>query len=368
MKVAKYQNAYETLRSEILGGRYSSRNPFPSVMGAGRRFGMSRLTTVKVFDMLKADGLICARSGSGTFITRAARSRTIGLIVPDHERSEFFLAIVREISRLAQAEGYSLLFGEVSATTDAEKTRQVVGLAEDFIAQGVSGVICQPIDYIKDSEAVNRKVLVRFDEANIPVVLCDYDYVDSPARSGYDVVGVNNSEAGALVVNHLRKVGAKNIRFYLRPLAPQSHRNFIRGAFNAYRDHARAQWKDHVLTCDADDIDAVRRYFRKYRPDALVCGNDSAAATLKKSLGKIGLCVPRDLLLTGMDDLQIASLLTPPLTTVHLPCEQIAEAAFCRLLARMANPKMPATELFLPVRLIVRDSTKRNVGDCAYDI
>jgi len=69
--------------------------------------------------------------------------------------------------------------------------------------------------------------------------------------------------------------------------------------------------------------------------------------------------VPQDLLLTGMNDLQIATLLTPPLTTIHLPCEQIAEAAFYRLLRRISSPGMPATEVFLPVKLVVRDSTRK---------
>jgi len=161
------------------------------------------------------------------------------------------------------------------------------------------------------------------------------------------------------VADHLLSVGAKNVHFHLKPFAPQSHRNFIRGAAAACRDRMEKRGGNDVLVCDPGDVEAVRKHCRRNRPDAFVCGNDSTAAKFMKTLLKIGIGVPRDVLLTGMNDLQIAMLLTPPLTTVHLPCEQIAEAAFYRLLARMATPSLPPTEVYLPVSLVVRDSTGR---------
>ena len=53
----KYLKAIDVLRAEILGGKYSSAHPFPSIMGVSRRFAVSRPTAVKVFDRLKAEGL-----------------------------------------------------------------------------------------------------------------------------------------------------------------------------------------------------------------------------------------------------------------------------------------------------------------------
>jgi len=355
----RYLKIFETLKSDILSGRYASPRSFPSAMALANRFKTTRATIRRALDQLRNMGFVGSRQGAGTYVTKAAMSRKIGLVVPDHGRSEFFPAIVKEISRLAQKESYSLLFGEVAAETDAKRAEQVENLAREFIGQNVSGVIFQPMDYVKDSEAINRKVLSLFDAAKIPVVLCDYDFVDSPDRSAYDVVGINNVEAGALMVKHLLAVGVRNVHFHLKPFAPQSHKNFIRGAVSECRDRVGEKTGKNVLVCDPDDVEKVRKYYRKNRPDAFVCGNDSTAAKLKKTLWKIGIGVPQDLLLTGMNDLQIATLLTPPLTTVHLPCEQIAEAAFYRLLARIASPEMPATEVFLPVRLVVRDSTKK---------
>jgi len=356
--VIRYQEIYETLKSEILSGKYSCSGVFPSSMTLANRFRTTRATIRRTVDKLRSNGLVRSRQGAGTYVTREARSRRIGLIVPDHGRSEFFPAVVKEISRLAQKESYTLLFGEIVAETADGRVRQVERLALEFIDQKVSRVIYQPIDYIANSEAANRRVLALFDKASIPVVLSDYDFVESPARSKYDVVGINNVEAGALIVEHLLSVGAKNIHFHLNPLAPQSHRNFIRGAVNAYRDR-NAKAGMNVLTCDACDLHAVRKYVRKNHPDAFVCGNDSSAAHLKKTLWSFGVAVPQDILLTGVNDLQIASLLTPTLTTIHIPCEEIAEKAFSVLLSRMKRPSSTVMEVFLPVHLVVRDSTRR---------
>ena len=64
--------------------------------------------------------------------------------------------------------------------------------------------------------------------------------------------------------------------------------------------------------------------------------------------------------LTGFADLPIASLMTPKLTTVHQNRVQMARAAFDRLMARIASPDLPPCDIFLPSRLIVRESTSRN--------
>jgi len=365
-KEAKSQLAFDTLREEILSGRYLSEDAFPSVSSACRRFGLSLATVVRIFDRLKVEGLVASQQGVGTFVTRNARLRKIGLVVPDHGQSEFFPAIVREISRLSQDAGYTLVFGEIAAGgKDAARVAQLGRLVDDMIAQGVAGVIFQPIDYIGDSEAANRRVLERFDAARIPVVLCDYDYVEAPARSNHDVVGFNNLQAGAIVVRHLLDRGARNIHFHLRPFAPRSHRGLVCGAFGALVEGTRRMPADRLLTCAPDDAAAVGRYCRRHRPDAFVCGNDSTAARLKKTLASLGYDVPRDLMLTGVNDLQIASLLTPSLTTVHVACDQIASTAFRRLVARIADPALPPCEILLPIRLVARESTRRGIQKLA---
>ena len=72
---------------------------------------------------------------------------------------------------------------------------------------------------------------------------------------------------------------------------------------------------------------------------------------------KAGLRVPEDVMLTGFADLSVAALMTPPLTTVRQNREQMAGAAFRRLMERMSNPSLPPCDIFLPSPLVARGST-----------
>ena len=68
---------------------------------------------------------------------------------------------------------------------------------------------------------------------------------------------------------------------------------------------------------------------------------------------------PRNLLdvkIVGFDDVQYANLLPVPLTTIHQPCHDLGVAAAAAMLERLSSPNMPAREILLDCRLVVRDS------------
>ena len=76
----------------------------------------------------------------------------------------------------------------------------------------------------------------------------------------------------------------------------------------------------------------------------------------------VGLRVPEDVMLTGFADLPVAALMTPPLTTVRQNREQMAQAAFRRLMERIADPSLPYCDIFLPANLVIRGSTERGTA------
>lgn len=360
MKKTKCQSAYETLKAEILGGKFSAGRPFPSVVGASRRFAISRLTAVKVFDKLKADGLVCARSGAGTFVSRAVSSRKIGLIVPGICYSEIFPPICKELSRLVQKEGYALLFGDLSSKDPVERGKRAKVLARQYVNEGVAGVVFQPIEFLENSDEVNRDILSVFDAANVPVVLLDCDIVASPGRSKYDVVGINNGEAGRCLAQHMVDQGVRDVIFLAASHSDYSVQNRIEGARNAI---SAAKGHFRSLSIDVGDAAAVRKLLaHRPCPDAIICRNDHQAAHLLVTLRSLGRRIPEDLLVAGFNDVGYALVLSPSLTTVHLPCEDIARQAFAFLRERIGNPGMPSRECYLSAPLVVRDSTVRRCG------
>ena len=354
----KYVAVYETLKSEILSGKFCACSSFPSKARIVSRFGISNLTAVRVLDLLKREGLVVAKQGCGTFVAKRVRSRKIGLVVPGVAYTEFFPPVVDEIARSAQRQGYSVLLGNLCSLDIDVLARQSTSLAHQFVSENVDGVIFQPVEKLASADEVNREILSIFRQENIPVVLTDYDVSPSLERSEYDVVGINNFDAGYRIATHLVKVGARHVCFLMRSDRAPSHQNRLRGVVAAVEMVGRGRCRWSVMDADSDDVNVFRRVWRrKDRPDAFVCGNDDEAATFKRMIERIGLRVPDDVLLAGFNDVRFASVLTPPLTTIHQPCREIGATVFRMLLERIEHPELPPREVYLPAPLVIRAST-----------
>ena len=356
MSESKHKKIVDTLKGEILSGKYSNVRSFPSERALVSRFRASRPTVRIAIQTLRAQGLVMQRQGSGTSVTKAGSRRKIGLVVPDVSQSEYFLRIVRELMRVAEREQYSLVFTEIAGKTSAERIANAERLVADLIRQDVSGVIFQPIVYCADGNAVSARLLAQLDAAHIPVILCDNDFTEGASR--HDVVGTNDIRAGRTMYAHLVACGARRICFFMRPHAPQTHMDRYRGmAVACLASKTSCFTQNSLLVAEPDDAAAIRRRLRAGRVDAFMCGDDETAARLLQTLNKLGYAVPEDLKVSGFNDLHVASLLSPSLTTMRISCEQIADAACMRLIARLRNPALPPAEQIFPAQLIVREST-----------
>ena len=356
MAGSKYRQILAELKVQILESNFTSANPFPSESAYAREHGMTRNTVHRAFMELRRQGLIAGEPGEAPHVVLSKASRRIGVVVPDVLQTEYFLRIVRELLRRAEAARYTILFKEINGATAAARAACAETLVEDLIQQGVAGVIFQPVEYCEDGEAFSRRMLERLDDAHIPVVLCDNGIAVNDNR--HDIVGTDNIRAGMDLYRHLVDRGARRICFFMRPHAPQTHEGRMRGMILA----KLSGWQgsvcgDERLVCEPDDIAAIRRRVKSGRVDAFLCGDDETAAKLMQTLDRIGCAVPGKVLVAGFNDLRIASLLSPSLTTMRISCEQIAEAAFMRLLARINSPKLPPTEILLPAELVSRAST-----------
>ena len=358
---AKYMEIFRTLRGEILAGKYDNALHLPSENQLVRRFGASRSTMIRVMLELQKYGLVERRRGSGTYLSLMARNSTgsLGLIVPGHRNVEIFTPICAEIARVSREAGYTILFGDVSSPDPLERVRQAQALASDYASRHVSGVFFEPIELLPDSDELSLEILSILNGNRIPVVLLDRDVVSAKGRSQYDLVGINNVRAGRTLAAHVIAQGARNVRFFMPPHSAPTIFQRREGVAAELIDAGLA-WRDSS-TCIAlpDDADAVRRIFRRGSPpDAFICGNDRTAARLLQTLSAIGKRVPNDVMLAGFDDVSCAQLLSPPLTTMRQPCEDIAAVAVRTLLERIGNHALPPREISLEATLVVRESTK----------
>ena len=121
-----------------------------------------------------------------------------------------------------------------------------------------------------------------------------------------------------------------------------------------------------IVTAESFNADAGRRaveeLLRGGRPDALLCANDLLALGALRRLTELGIRVPDELLLAGMDDTDLASLSTPTLTSVSLAAMERGMLAGRMLIERLARPDLPPRRRTVPPRLIVRESSTRSGG------
>ena len=91
-------------------------------------------------------------------------------------------------------------------------------------------------------------------------------------------------------------------------------------------------------------------------PDAIVCANDRTASFAIRTLGAIGLNVPRDVRVSGFDDQTYARRSRIPLTTVRQPCAEIGKVAIRTLVERILHRDLPPREILLSATLVKRAS------------
>lgn len=96
---------------------------------------------------------------------------------------------------------------------------------------------------------------------------------------------------------------------------------------------------------------------RPDRPDALICGNDNMAVGAYRAIHELGLKIPDDIAVASFNDISVAQFLNPPLSTVHLPSEEIGETAVDLLMERIAGRQVTKRAI-LTARMIWRGSTR----------
>ncbi len=118
VQVPKYQQVLDTIKTDILSGRYQPGQKLPSEAALLKRFGTSRITVGRALRELQQAGLVQRRAGSGTFVASAPSDEgglLFGLLVPNLGDTEIFGPICQGMSEAPQARKNALLWGNIAA-------------------------------------------------------------------------------------------------------------------------------------------------------------------------------------------------------------------------------------------------------------
>ena len=351
-----HRSIYEQLLMEIQGGAYAPGDRLPSEALLCERFKASRITVAKAIQSLQRDRLVSRRAGSGTYVQAPAQGPALrfGLLIPELGNTDIFEPICQGIMGSPLGKSHSLIWGH-APTRDDEREAAAEQLCRQYIAQKVSGVFFAPLEFAPSRDRINRLIISLLCRAAIPVVLLDRCFERYPLRSDFDLIGIDNHRAGFVLTQHLIDLGASRILFAHRPHSAPTVEQRAAG----YREALRRA--GHTFSLEIGDLDfadaaSVRGMLDRHHPDAIVCANDLTAATFMRTLLNLGVHIPQQIRIVGVDDVPYAKFLPVPLTTLRQDCPGIGAAALWTMLNRIERPDRPARDILANFELIIRGS------------
>jgi DNA-binding LacI/PurR family transcriptional regulator len=354
----KYRQIYQQLRQWLLNREYVAGDRLPSENELVERFGASRPTVSRALAQLESEGFVERRAGAGTFVNarHGEPGYVFGLLIPGLGTTEIFEPICRGISMARVAGRHDLLWGATFSAPSSEE-EQALQLCAYYVERRVSGVFFAPMEGSGEKDEINQRICHLLDVANIPIVLLDRDIVSYPRRSGYDLVAIDNRRAGHAIAGHVLQSGARRVVFLALPgSAPTVAERALgcREAIHACGLDGVQGWTEFG---DPGEIPFVQSLMARHAPDAFVCANDLTAAKLMTSLSTLGIAVPTQVKVTGMDDIRYAGMLQTPLTTIQQPCMELGATAMAAMVQRIAHPAMPGRDYLVNFQLVIRQSS-----------
>jgi len=272
------------------------------------------------------------------------RSHTMGAVVPTLDNAIFARGIQSLQQRLSE-DGYTLLL----AMSEYDLAREVFQVGK-LIERGIDGLMLI-------GEAHDPSLYALLDAKGLPYVNTWVFHEASP----HPCIGFRNSESAHRIASYLIDIGHRDIAM----IAGVSRHNDraadrIAGVRQALAERG-LRLADDLLVERRYDVGEGRQALRQLLdrptpPTAVICGNDVIAFGALFEARALGLRVPEDLSIVGFDDLDLASQVDPPLTTMHVPSVRMGKGAAEYLLARLAGEDPPnSTEM--EASLIVRGTT-----------
>ncbi|ELY2741931.1 ribose operon transcriptional repressor RbsR [Cronobacter turicensis] len=272
------------------------------------------------------------------------QTRTIGMLITASS-NPFFSELVRGVERSCFERGYSL----VLCNTDGDEQRMNRNL-ETLLQKRVDGLLLLCTETHQPSPAIMKRYPA------IPTVMMDW----SPFDGDSDVIQDNSLLGGDIATRYLIDKGYTRIACVTGPLDKTPARLRLEG----YR--AAMQWaglpvaEGYEVIGDFEFAGGLRAMQSLLAlpepPQAVFMGNDAMAVGAYQALYQAGLRIPQDIALVGYDDIELASYMTPPLTTIHQPKDELGELAIDVLIHRMAQPELQQQRLQLTPVLMVRGS------------
>lgn len=354
-----FDNIYSIIREKIVNKEYVFGSLLPTEQISADYFSVSRPTIAKVYNKLQKEGYVNKKKGQGTMVLYKNKKSnyTIGLLLPGAGESEIFSVINDQILRLSESEDLECLWEGATASSAEIRKLLLKTCCENYIHKKVDGILFSPLEREKESYELNSYICSLIKAAGIPLVLIDRDIHPFPERSEFDIVGLDNFNAGRVMAQHLIDQGCEVINFFHRPSSAGSIDYRLAGVRETLLKNALPFTDKNIVNGNPEDFDVIRKLKIIPGKTGIVCGNDSSAAALMSTLEASNVFISKDVLICGFDNMKYSKHLVRPLTTYQQPCVDISNMSIELMLRRIKNKHRPSISVNLTGEIIKREST-----------
>ncbi len=355
-----YKSILDIVRNDIENEKYKYGSIMPTITEIANKYKVSRPTITKVYNTLEEEGYIQKRRGRGTIVKlkKEIKKNTFGLLLPGAGESEIFSIINERFLTRSRQGMFDCLWEGIMANSAEIRREHIENCTDYYISENVNGIFFAPLERVSDATELNKKICRKINDANIPIILIDRDISEFPKRSQFDLVSLDNFNAGYSMAEHLIKMGCKIIHFFYRPDSANSVKLRLYGIASALWNYNLHFGKENAICGNPEDLELIKTIPFIPKKTGIICANDSTAAVLISSLNSIGITVTSDLLISGYDDMKYAEHLKYTLTSYRQPCEEIADASISLMLRRIKNISSIPLTINITGEIIIRESTK----------
>lgn len=295
----------------------------------------------------KVDAAIKSLNYAPSALARSLKlnqTRTIGMLITA-STNPFYSELVHGVERSCFERGYSL----VLCNTEGDEQRMNRNL-ETLMQKRVDGLLL----LCTETHQPSPEIMQRY--PSVPTVMMDW----APFDGDSDLIQDNSLLGGDMATQYLIDQGYTRIACIAGPLDKTPARLRLEGYQEAMARAGLTVPEGYVISSDFEfggGFSAMQKLLMlPALPQAVFIGNDAMAVGAYQALYQSGLRIPQDMALVGYDDIELARYMTPPLTTIHQPKDELGELAIDVLIHRMADPGQKQQRVQLTPELVVRGS------------
>lgn len=273
------------------------------------------------------------------------QTHTIGMLLTTSS-NPFYAEVVRGVEDSCYQRGYSLILCNTAG--DEERMNRSL---ETLMQKRVDGLLMM----CTESHLPSADILNRY--PSIPTVMMDW----APFEGRGDIIQDNALLGGELATQHLIDSGYTRIACIAGPQDKTTARMRLEGFHQAMEKSGLDILPGYVVNGDFEFQGGYNGMIEllalETPPQAVFTSNDAMAVGVYHALYQAGLQIPQDVAVMGYDDIELARYLSPPLSTIHQPKDELGELAIDTLIHRLSDPDASQQTLVLTPELVARGST-----------